>query len=530
MGSVTSNPSVNVQLLPAAVVDAFADRRDLIFGQIQGSGATAVSKALNTNVHQLSTTAIRAKFGTGSSLTQSILDWKTVNGGHCPLDVVGIDEGTGAATAVVTFTGTTATAAGSFTIKAVDGKKYGVTVDVAIDDTPTDIGDAFTAAINAVTDVAITASNIAGACTFTVNDLGDIGEYYSIDVQGQATGITMALTNGFTGSGSGPTIDDTLLDNIDGIRYTGIMWPECWQDDVDVLTDELILRFNASNRILDGVAFMGASGTYAETIAIPTAENTQTLVVFGNRTSTIADEHAGGVIVRNNDWLATEFMGIRSRRMTTGAPIADYIVSTSGTLDTFGGPSLASLPYFNTPMNLTDVTVSTHQWTSTEQADLENNGASAVGVNSAQNAMITQPVVTTYLNDGAGNENGSFKYLNYVDTGSACREVFYNVLKSVYSQSRLTEGDLIPNRSMANAESIKAECLRIYKTLSTLGLTQAGREAESYFSQNTTVTVSLVDRSATISSLLPIVTQLGVINYSLQLSFTITGTGTQITV
>jgi hypothetical protein len=83
---------------------------------------------------------------------------------------------------------------------------------------------------------------------------------------------------------------------------------------------------------------------------------------------------------------------------------------------------------------------------------------------------------------------------------------------------------------MANAESIKAECLKIYKTLAGLALTQAGNDAEQYFSSNTTVTVSLADRSATISGPLPIVTQLGTINYSLQLSFTIAGTGTQITV
>jgi len=83
---------------------------------------------------------------------------------------------------------------------------------------------------------------------------------------------------------------------------------------------------------------------------------------------------------------------------------------------------------------------------------------------------------------------------------------------------------------MANAESIKAVLLKIYRVLSNLALTQAGREAESYFSQNTTVTVSLADRKATIDGPLPIVTQLGTINYALQLSFTITGTGTEITV
>jgi hypothetical protein len=216
--------------------------------------------------------------------------------------------------------------------------------------------------------------------------------------------------------------------------------------------------------------------------------------------------------------------------LTTGAPIADDIISTSGGLDQFGGPSLASLPYFNTPLRNTPTTSSARLWPSSEQAALEDGGFTTYGVNSAQSAMITGPVVTTWLTDGAGNDNVSFHYLNYVDTGSVCREVFYRVLKSSFAQTRLTEGDLIAGRSMANAESIKAELIKIYKTLSTLALTQAGSTAEKYFSDNTSVTVSLADRSATITGPLPIVTQLGTINYSLQLSFTITGTGTQITV
>ena len=88
---------------------------------------------------------------------------------------------------------------------------------------------------------------------------------------------------------------------------------------------------------------------------------------------------------------------------------------------------------------------------------------------------------------------------------------------------------MIPGRSMANAASIKSELLRIYKRLADEALTQAGRAGESYFSTNTTVTVDLSTRSATIAGPLPIVTQLGVATYDLQLAFTVGQTGTQIT-
>ena len=74
---------------------------------------------------------------------------------------------------------------------------------------------------------------------------------------------------------------------------------------------------------------------------------------------------------------------------------------------------------------------------------------------------------------------------------------------------------------MANAQSIKTELLRIYRSLAELALVQSGREAESLFSANTLVTITLANRTVTISGPLPIVTQLGVVNYALQLEFTV---------
>ena len=96
MGSVTSNPNVSVSLLAAAVVDAYEDRRDVIFGQIGANGSpTAVSDALNTNVEAMTTTEIKTLFGADSYLTNMVLDWKTSNGSVSPLDVVGVDAGAG---------------------------------------------------------------------------------------------------------------------------------------------------------------------------------------------------------------------------------------------------------------------------------------------------------------------------------------------------------------------------------------------------------------------------------------------------
>lgn len=528
MGSVTSNPQVNIQLLPAALVDAFADRRDIIFGQT-GSGGAAVDGALNVDVHTLSTAEIKALFGDDSFITNQIQAWLASNGAHSPLDVISLDpEGAAtAATGVITFGGGPATSDGTYYISFVDEEQYQVTVEVTSGDTVTEIGDALVTAIGALTDPVFGVANVAGVVTATATDVGTVANNYGLKVEGTVPGVTVALT-GWTGGATDPAVTG-ILDPISGIRYTGVMWPEHWYSSLSTIKDELEDRFNASNAILDGTAFVGLTDTYANILTALASENSQTIVIMG---SPLLDEtyQKGPAILRPADWVAAEFAGIRARRLTTDAPIADYIITTSGGLDAFGGPSLASLPYFNTPLADTPVTGSTYLFSATEQAALEDAGFSVYGVNSVQNYMIMGPVVTTWVTDAGGNPNDSFHYLNYTDTGSACREIFYRVLKSTFAQSRLTEGDLIPGRSMANAESIKSELLRIYRVLSNLALTQAGREAESYFSQNTTVTVSLADRKATITGPLPIVTQLGTINYALQLSFSITGTGTAITV
>jgi phage tail sheath gpL-like len=529
MGSVTSNPKINISLLPAAVVDAFADRRDIIFGQLGTTGSpTGVSDALNTNVQAMTTTEIKTLFGIDSYLTNCILDWKTSNASVSPLDVVAVTAGAGnAATGTITFVGT-ATSAGEYKVSIVDEEKYQVTVPIPDTSDETAAALAVKTACDLLVDAVFSSGVSSGIYTATANDTGTNGNHYGIKIEGVVPGLVATIASFqtlATGTGA-PTITSTL-DAIEGIRYTGVIWPEDWV--TTALITEFESRFNASNAIMDGTIFQGKTAVYADDLAAGALLNSQVIVLMGSALLALADIK-GPAVVRPADWVASEFAGTRAKRLTPGASIADSIITTSGGLDAFGGPSLASLPYFNTPLKLTPTTPASNQWTGTEQLALEGAGFTTYGVNSAQNAMIMQPVVTTWLTDGGGNPNVSFSYLNYVDTGSACREIFFNVLKSTYAQSRLTEGDLIAGRSMANAESIKAELLRIYRVLAGLALTQAGREAESFFATNTDVTVSLADRLVTITGPLPIVTQLGTINYAMSLSFTIEGTGTQITV
>lgn len=529
MAGVTSNPKINISLLPAGIVDAFADRRDLIVGQI-GPAGTAISGQLYTNVNAMTRDEISVLFGTSSNIVLTIFMWFQGNGGYSPLDVIAVaPSGTGvAASSTVTATGT-ATADGSYTISIVDKRRYTTTVSIPSGTIQNDIATAINTGLVGILEKPFSNSVATNIVTIAALDKGTGGNSYGIEIEGVVPGVTLALT-AFLSGANDPTLT-TLLDPIDGRRYTGLLWPTQFLSDTSETANaitEFESRFNASNAILDGVIFTGKHDTFANALSNVQARNTQVFCIMGNNQ---LDEtfYKGPAILQPADWTAAYFMGVRSRRTTPSAPISDFIVTTQGSLDVFGGPSLASLPYFNTPLNVTIVTLPENLYNQTEQGSLETDGWTTFGVNPANNTMIMGPLVTPWTTDAAGNDNVSFHYLNYVDTGSACREIFFNTLKAVYSQSRLTEGDLIPGRAMANPESIKSELLRIYRVLSNAALTQAGREAESFFAENTTVTVSLADRQATITSSLPIVTQLGSINYALRFTFTVGETGTTVT-
>lgn len=525
MAGTTSNPKVTIQLREAALVDAFEDRRDLVVGQL-GVGATAVSGALVENVQRMTIAELRTAFG-NDEMFHRIRQWQFGNDGYSPLHAIGLSpEGSGtAATAEVEFTGTAA-ANGTITVAAVDERRFSVGVSVVSGDTATAVATKLKAALDALTDAPFTTATSTGAATLTATDVGTAGNFYGIKASGTVAGITYTVT-GWTGGATDPSVT-SIFDPIDGMRYTGINWPEYWDTSLSTVTDLLDARFNVSNDVQDGVAFHGHSDTFANLGTYVSSLNSQSLVVMGNNkiSETLAK---GPAILSYPSWDSAYFQGVRAKRLTPEAPIADDIVAQGGALDSFGGPALASLPYFNTPMQTVPVTRPTFLFSGQDQSDLEDAGVSTYGVNSSLNAMITGPIVTTRTTDAAGNENDSFHYLNFVDTGSVCREIFFRNLKATFAQSRLTEGDVVQGRSMANEETIRAELLRIYRVLSSQALLQAGGEAEVFFNTNTTVAISLATRSVTITSPLPIVTQLGTINYTLTLAFTIESVGTQTT-
>lgn len=512
--STTSNPKISIALLAAQLAASTAGRNDLICGTIP-AGATASPGELYTDVAKKTKTELDTLFGANTDVRNRISQFIDANGGYSKVDVQVVAEGITPSIGSFTFgTGVgIATEDGTIRVTLVDEPQFFADIPVATDDTDQDVVDAIVTAFAAANfpSMPVVVTEDGGddfKILVTAVDGGSVGDNYRIQLTGNIAGLGTVVTVQPTGGGTDPVVS-TFFDSLQSSRFTGINWPTAWISQIAIVKSYLDDRFNSDNAILDGVAFVGLLGTFAANKAIVDAQNSQSLCYGG----------ASAAVFQPADWTMCYFQAIRARRLTENAPIADLITSTSGVLDAFGGPALASLPYFNTPLDQLAIVNPNFLYSQIEQDELEEAGFSVYGVNSAENLMITGPMVTSYTTDSAGNPNESFHFLNYVDTASICREYFFNNLKARFSQSRLTNGTLVVDRSIENEESIKAEYVKEYKQLSQLALTVAGAAAEKFFLANLKLTLDLSARGVAATYQLPIVTQLGIMIVTSQLNF-----------
>lgn len=511
--TIINQPDVTLNIIPAQQTISNSDQRVLFVGQKTSSG-TATASALTTNI------GINGEedglFGATSILAQMVRSARLINK-ETRFDAIALSDNAGGtqATGTVAFSGT-ATEDGTLTLTIGSDTNYALTLDITSGDTATVIGELVDTAVAALTNAPFTSNNVTGTVTITCVHKGTVGNSIGLRVQGSVAGVTVALT-AFASGATDPSLT-SIFDVIEGERYQTVVWQHNLT--LSTLTTELDARFNVNNDILDGVGIITLADTYANLVSAGDAENSASLVIFGNKK--LSDSvHKGGALLEFNDVISAQFAGIRSLRLTDGANISQYVISRNGVLDSFGGTALASKPYFNTLMPYLSLIPAGKGFSTAEVEGLFDAGVATLGNNRAQNSCILGEIVTTRKTDAQGFEELTFQFLNSVDTNSNAREYLVNNLKSRYAQSRLTDGDLVPGRDMANSTSIKAYIVGLYNDLSggDYVLTQAGSTALTYFKENLTVTTALQSGTATVTMKLPIVTQLRVITGTIQVAF-----------
>lgn len=493
--------------------------RVLAVGQMLAAG-TAVSGELQTEIGN--DNSWDTLFGEKSMLAATIRAFKGTL--TAPLnrftriDAVGLDDN-GAGTEAkgnVTFTSGPATADGSITVIWGSSRYNSYTVSYSDTDDVTTIGAALAAAIAADSKRQVDGVNTAGDVEGTAIHKGTVGNGIGIKIIGSIPGVDIAVT-GMTGGATDPVLT-TLFDPVANERYQTIIYPANWG--FDTLTDFLDPRFNPTGELLDGVGITALVDTEANLKTAANAENSQSLVILGD--NKVDDTLYKGPAILELPYESTGYAaGIRALRLTDGVNIANFIVGEAG-LDAFGGVALSTKPYANTPFPYSPVIPTGKGFSETQIQALRATGITVRGNNRAGNGIISGQVVTTYKTDGVGNPDTSFKFLNYVDTGSAFREFCYNNLLAQYPQARLTDGDLIPNVPSANEDSIRAFLISLYDLASRpeLSLTRSGEANLNTFKQNLEVTLDLGAGSVSIVMLVPIITQFREFTGTVKISFT----------
>ena len=514
--TIVAQPKVTVNIVNASESVQNTVQRILFVGQKVAAG-TATAGALVQNI--LNDNSEDTLFGANSMLAGMIRAAKKENQTTI-MDAISVDDaGAGvAATGTIVLVGA-ATAAGTYEVIIGSEQNHKYSIAVASGDSITTVGDAIEAAILADLDCPVTAANAVGTVTMTADNDGTLGNDIGISISGTVAGLTHSVT-AMTGGATDPTLT-TVFDVIGDQRYQTIIWP--YHADTSVLRTLLDARFNVDNKVQDGIGITAAHDSLSNHNSVLTALNSQSLTFFTDKTES-ETSYKGPAMMELSPVKSSIFGAIRALRLTDGATISQYVITTNGPSDSFGGPALASKPYFNTSMPNLPLIETGRGWNDTEIEQLHDNGGSVLGNNTAGNASIVGEVVTTYKNDTAGNPDVSFKYMNYVDTASNSREYFFNNLKARFAQSRLTEGDVIRGRDMANDLTIINFCEKLYQDLSgpDYVLVQAGETAFKFFKDNITVTLDLANGRATINMIAPIVTQLREILATFKIAFSTT--------
>lgn len=514
-------PRLDFQILPATKKVINEEQKVLFVGQMTSAGSAA-SGALYENIGV--DNEQDALFGGNSMLATMIRAFRYYNK-VSRIDAIPLDDATTSdkSEGEIVFTGS-AEAAGEITITvggngSIQQLSHVFKISVLKNDTATQIGEKLKTAVNADSLCPITAVNTSGSVVLTAVNSGTEANSIGLAVAGKVEGIEYALA-GMTGGASDPVLTN-LFDVIHDIRYQTVVYPDYVRDTAKAFLDS---RFNADKKILDGVGISVIADTASNIITEISGENSQSICVFANKKY---DEtyYKAPSIFEQNTIIASQIAGIRALRLTTGENITRYISATYGSKDAIGGMHIASLPYFNTVIPALHVEPCGKYFTDAEQDALITAGASILGNNVANTNIILGTTVTTYKTDISGEQDNSFRYLEYVDTVTTCREYLYRNIRQRFLNSRLSDGNARLGYNMATSGVIASYIAGLYNDLANEALVKAGRDPVSgadwavYFSENLDVALNLETGVATVTMLLPIVTQLRAIELTMQVSF-----------
>ncbi len=490
-------PRVNFSILPADVEVGVTEQRLLFIGQ-KTSGGTATAGQLVQDIQN--DNSWDTLFGAKSILADMVRRARklcTDCGYQVRIDAIPLEDAGSsvASTATIAFSGT-ATATGK--IKVVIGSEYyhSYIIDASVDETASAIATKLKNAIDADTKAPFSATVSTSTVTITFANKGTIGNDTTLYYDGSIAGVTITLT-AFASGATDPQVTATTLAVIGGMRYQGIVSPI--EYGITAIKSELDARFNANNKILDGVLFVDKTDTLANHKTALTALNSPNVHYQCDKVVSNTD-YKGSSIPEFSFIKAVYNATVRVLRNSEGANIGTLVIGQYPN-DVTGGTHLNSLPFFNSRCAYLNPIKPPLHWKSDEINELTEVGGSVWDNNSADNTLVMGEQLTTYKTDSAGNEDITWKYLNYRDTESAVREYRFVSFKKDFAQSRMNDD---------TEKVVRNAFLKYYKVLADDNhrLLREGKETYDFYKKNLKISLDFAKGRVTVYCLDPIVTQL----------------------
>lgn len=365
---------------------------------------------------------------------------------NCILSCVGIADAGVKATATVTFA-TTATGGTEFRMRV---RGIEIVTEIALNDTPTVIGDNFVAtllAVDAKTPLGVTAINVAGVVTLTVRGGGTIGNSIQLRLSGQlGTGFAafVATTAALSGAAMGSVV-----------AGTGSVSP------ATAFAGAIGKRYPIYVATLDDSSF--GTAFRAQTDSESSPENDHGCIFTQAINSTMSAATTLALAVNAQRGVLGAIHGSESWAPEIAAALGATMASESS----------PTKPYNTLILNgiLPPTTVVTN-WTKLEEDGLLNNGVTPLVVQGGQVAI--ERAVSTNVKDTAGNYDYSFlditKYLAFDYTRDALTAMF----DRNYGRSRWADSDpdgLLPP-DVATPAKVIIDMYNTLKDLEALGVVQ----------------------------------------------------------
>ncbi len=506
-------PDVSVNLVPEQSTGDLTRPRTLVVGTIPTAknaifGADT-SKFLQisqeVSFEQMDDKDLAEMIGTGS-LYHRVLMAKRGSAKYVPIDFLLVKNDAATDVSTITFA-EDATMKSTIKVTVFHGFYYSATVRATAGMTAADIADAVAEQLSNSINAPFTAASAAGVVTLTWVD-GFVTESTPVHVTTIDTAVLPVVAHVTKTAPTQPLAD--LFDVLGERRYTSISWPEYYFDKIQIPNQFLLDRFNTFNDILDGQVYSTITGSLVSTI-----EDTATLsgqpVCFS--VDKLIDGLYGASIGSSSNthpdlswaFLAAAF----DRLIVPNADLTDIVSGAQGLSDYIGGKALVSLPYHNTP--IPNVLPDNAAWyfTHQEQKQLNDNNLSTVGVNRAGTNNISGNIVTMWKTDAAGNSNNVWTPLEHIRTSSVLREQLVADMRIYFGKTRMTNGDLIFDRSMVNKASVEEFLDLKFKEYGELTWVTAGDDALEKFQKRRFVSLDPSTQTVTITAEYEIVTHVG---------------------